>query len=557
MSWREVLYNQKAWLQSPAVLIQQLLAVLGLATGVALLFASQVASTTLNSSVSSLTEGIVGSTQFQLDSGNPEGFSQQLVPRVGRLPGVKAALPLLEQSATAIGPKGEVSVDLVGANPSFVRAGALPRRFSTKFLERQETIALPTALATQVGVEAYEPLTLHVGATVQRTTVGAVLDHSAIGALASSQIAFAPIAYAQKLAGTPGRVTRIFVQARHGQEARAKASLRRLAEQENLTLEPSNFDARLFAVASAPSEQGEGLFSAISAFVGFLFAFTAILLTVPERRKFIRGMRVRGTEGTAITQFLCWEAALLGLLAVALGLVLGEALSEHVFHSQPGYLSFAFPVGQERQVTAPTIALAIGVGLIAAFVGIFAPLRLALTGSLRQVASIEDTPRRWTSLMLGAGAASLVVTTLILVLRPQSAVVANLTLLAALLCLLPFLFGGVITVFDVIQRPLQLASTKLAVSALRDPVTRSRASAVAATGAIAVFGSVAISGARTNLEHGLDKTATEVNEVANLWVSPAGVNNTLGTTRFLNRRRRRAEAYTRRSTSQYLPWRIP
>src|ERR1700720_710650 len=110
MSWRELIYNQKAWLQSPAVIIQQLLAVLGLATGVALLFASQVASTTLNSSVSALTAGIVGSTQFQLNSGNPEGFSQQLVPRVERLPGIKTALPLLEQSATAIGPKGEVSV---------------------------------------------------------------------------------------------------------------------------------------------------------------------------------------------------------------------------------------------------------------------------------------------------------------------------------------------------------------------------------------------------------------------------------------------------------------
>jgi putative ABC transport system permease protein len=134
--------------------------------------------------------------------------------------------------------------------------------------------------------------------------------------------------------------------------------------------------------------------------------------------------------------------------------------------------------------------------------------------------------------MFGLGVFSLVATTLILILRPQAAVVGNLTLLIALLCLLPSLFGAIIIAFDVLQRPLQLASTKLALSALREPITRSRASAVAATGAIAVFGSVAISGARTNLEHGLDKTATEVNDVTNLWVSPAGVNNTLGTTPF-------------------------
>ncbi len=51
-------------------------------------------------------------------------------------------------------------------------------------------------------------------------------------------------------------------------------------------------------------------------------------------------------------------------------------------------------------------------------------------------------------------------------------------------------------------------------------------------GAMAVFGIVSILGAQQNLEQGLNRTATEVNDVTSLWVSPGGVNNTLGTTPF-------------------------
>ena len=72
----------------------------------------------------------------------------------------------------------------------------------------------------------------------------------------------------------------------------------------------------------------------------------------------------------------------------------------------------------------------------------------------------------------------------------------------------------------------------LAVTELRDPLTRVRSLAVAATGAIAVFGSVAIAGAQHNLQSGLDRGTSEWNQVTDLWVSPSGVDNALGTTPF-------------------------
>jgi putative ABC transport system permease protein len=532
MSVGEILGVHRTWLRSRSVLVAELLAVLGLSIGVALLFASQVASTSLDSSVRELTNRVVGSTQLQLDSRDTEGFNERLVARVERLPGVKVALPLLVQPATVIGPKGEASVDLLGVDPRFARIGGVLRRLSAKQLASQKAVALPTSVAASLGVGSLESVKVQIGTRVTESYVGATLGTREIGGLAQSQIAIAPIAYTQQLAGIPGRISRVFIQTRPGQEAQAKASLRRLAARENLILTPANFDARLFAVASAPAQQGEGLFSAISAIVGFLFAFNAILLTVPARRKLIEEMRGYGTARAMTFQFLCCEAAVLGLLAGAIGLAVGEQLSIHFFHAEPGYLSFAFPVGSARLVTAPTIALSVGVGMLAAFAGVLGPLQPILARPLRAPDAVQHTPRTWTLLLLGTGVLGLAITTAILILRPQAAVAGNVTLVIALLCLLPILFGLIVTAFDVLQRPLGATSTSLARIALREPTTRGLSLAIAATGAVAVFGSVAILGAQQNLEHGLDRTASEVNNVTSLWVSAAGVNNTLGTTAF-------------------------
>ena len=59
------------------MLIQESLAVLGIAVGVALLFASQVASQSLDGSVRQLTHQLVGSTQYQLDARGPTGFPKR------------------------------------------------------------------------------------------------------------------------------------------------------------------------------------------------------------------------------------------------------------------------------------------------------------------------------------------------------------------------------------------------------------------------------------------------------------------------------------------------
>ncbi len=70
---------------------QECFAIVGIAAGVALLFASQVSSTSLQSSVSELSRGIVGAATLQLVARDPHGFPASTLRQVRQIPGVRVA----------------------------------------------------------------------------------------------------------------------------------------------------------------------------------------------------------------------------------------------------------------------------------------------------------------------------------------------------------------------------------------------------------------------------------------------------------------------------------
>jgi putative ABC transport system permease protein len=520
-------------LRARIVLVQELLAVLGIAVGVALLFASQVASASLNGSVKQLTEGIVGQSQYQLAARDPHGFDERLLGEVRRLPGVRSAIPVLEERVSVIGPSGQQAVDLIAGDPRYVNAaGPLLRHFRSALLAHQRALALPQPVARAIGAGSLQPIKLQIGASVVPAFLAATLQGSDIGALVNSPIAIAPLAYAQQLTGMPGRITRIFVRARAGQSGEVRAGLQRLAAG-HLNVEPADFDATLFDQAAAPINQSTETFAAICALVGFMFAYCAMLLTTPLREGLIRSLRRNGATRLETVETLLFDALVLGVLGSLVGLALGEAISLTVFHANAGYLSLGFPIGSQRIVTWQNIAIAVGGGLLAACVGVLTPVREVSSRPLRHV---SNSPRRflrpWTIVRLIIGLACLAVTTIILFEAPQSAVLGSVLLVIALLLLLPLLLYAVVMIFDRLQSHFGSASTRVAIIELRSPKTRARSLAIAATGAVAVFASVTIQGSHTNLQRGLDRLVHQLSATTDLWVLPPGTQNLLATTPF-------------------------
>ena len=517
----------------------------GIAVGVALLFASQVANTSLSGSVTHLTNELVGNARLQIEARDPHGFSEQLITNVEQLPGVSVAAPFLERSINVVGPAGAETVDLIGVDRRFIQLnGPLLAHVSAGQLYRQQGLALPTPTAEAIGVKSLQPLTVQIGARNVPAILAVELNATDIGSGVASPVAIMPLLAAQKLTGMVGKVSRILVEPTAGHDGQVRLGLQQLAA-DRLNVRPANFDASVFRQAEGPTVQSTELFSAISALVGFLFAFNAMLLTVPQRRNLITDLRLDGYTPFEILEVMLFDVLALGVAGTLAGLALGDFLSQSLLQSQPGYLSLAFPVGSLHVVSWQSVAIAVAGGLLAAVVGVIVPLREEIFGYRPLGFSSRRAPMRVGPVLAVVGGLACTALTTAILLRGIStvdeAVLAFISLTLALLLVLPVAFSGAIAVIDRLQRPVMGVSSRIALIELLSSTTRARSLSIAATGAIAVFGSVAIEGAHGNLRDGLVRSAADLSLGTDLWVSPSGGATTLATTPFEDVYSRRLE----------------
>ncbi len=524
-------------------LLQECFAIVGIAAGVALLFSSQVSNTSLQSSVGELSRGVVGKATLQLLARDPHGFPQRTLARVRGIPGVRVATPLLEVDANAIGPAGSSSVELIGAQPSLSQlGGVLVRHTALAPFGGVGAVVLPAPLAKAIGVTRFgEEVTLQLDGRVAHAPLYSQLHASQIGALIASPVAIAPLSFVQEMSGFHARVSRILVATAPTSEVRVRAALTRIAAG-HLNVASTTYDERLFARAATASNRSTALFTTISALVGFLFAFNAMLLTVPQRRRLIADLRRDGYTPLTVIAVLLLDALMLGLIACALGLALGEELSIHVFHSNPAFLSLAFTVGSQRVVSWQTIAVATGGGMLAAIVAVLSPLREIFARN--PLTAIGQSSASHSSASTSGGGMSaarpgrlallglicLASATTLQIASPGTTIPALVLLVGALLLALPLALSAALG----LTRRLAASFTGVVphVAAMELGAAGARALAVAATGAIAVFGAVTVRGSHDDLLAGLDRAARDTNASADLWIAPAGSYNLMDTAPF-------------------------
>lgn len=507
---------------------QELLAGLGVAVAVALISATLIANASIAGSAGEVVHTVIGPANLQVRSQGPEGFSESLLGRVERLPGVQQAAPLLEETATLLSPSGRrVAVYLAGADLSLATLDGLAHTIPRQSLSA-DGISLSTATADALKLsgaatgEGEPPLSLLLRGRAYPRKISAILGREAAGALAGARIAVMPLSDLQRLAGQRGRISRILIKTKPGAEASVRKALVGLTGG-RLTVARADQDLALLHQALGPSDQASGLFAAISALLGFLFAFNAMLLTAPERRQTIADLRVDGTRRGAIGQMVAFQALCLGIGASAVGLLAGYALAVGLFHQSTGYLTQAFTLGSETVVQARPMLIALGCGLLASFLGACTPLLDLRRGRASDAVYAEDgapgnqlsgeTRGRLTAIALGL----LLVASALFALVPSAALAACVLLALATMLAVPIMLAGVMRATALLgERYQRLTLLPVALTGLR--ATTLRSMALAATGAVALFGSIALGGARADLLRGIGQVAERFSGDAQLWV---------------------------------------
>ncbi len=501
---------------------QELLAGSGIAIGVALFFGVLAANGSLIGSAGQLMRAVNGHAQLELAARSPEGLPQSLARRVFELPGVDTTAPVLRTNAIIVGPHGRALVQLVGVTPNLLAlGGTATRNLGAGQLLLAKGLGLPSGVAEEVGIEGGQTITLASNGSSQRLQVRAVLGSQVIGPVANSPIVIALMGVAQRLAGRPHRITEVLVTAMPGEEPRVKRELVKLAAGE-ADVEPATTELAVLRATAAPTSQSTSLFAAISGMVGLLLALNATLLTVPGRRRFAAQLREQGYSPGQVRLVLLSQALMLGLAGSFVGVALGGVLLHSLFSNAPSYLRFAFPIGTKPVVPLSTVTLAVTCGVIAAVLASLLPMSDLLADRAPDAVLRESGEpgegighgARW----LGAAAFALLATVTVLVLLDaRLSIVGGVLLAVAAFCVI----GPLYTLVRATLRPVseRMSGSMLALAMVELDATATRSVALAGVAALAVYGMVAIQGARSDLVEGLNAAVVDYLDTAQVWVT--------------------------------------
>lgn len=513
--------------------IQEVLAGLGIAIGVALAFAVMVANGSIADSATETVRGVTGTADLQLSSRDPRGFDEGLLREVRALPGVKLAAPLLDQRAVLVSREGRtVAVNLASIDQSLAAlSGTLPANFVSGGMRLVQGIVVPRDTAKALGLEdgaqhsAVQPLpriSVHVRGRAFPLTVAGILGPETIGSLAAARIALLPLQRLQELAGLPGRLTRILVDVEPGREASVRSALTTLAAG-RLSITAADNETRLLRNALGPSDQVAGFFAAISAYLGFLFAFNAVLLTTPERRRVLAELRIQGFKSRQLVLLSLFESAVLGIVASSVGVLIGAILASRVFDATPDYLAPPFTLSTHTIIGLTPVLVSFFGGVLASGLAAGPPLLdlrrsravdAVFHGSSAPGNTLREATRR---LLFFVAVGLLVLTFALLVWLPFFALVASALLALATVLMVPSVLAIVLRMGEALaNRTQRFNMLTMALLAMR--ATTLRSLALAATGAVALYGCVAIGGARDDLLRGIGQYTSDYVGTADLWV---------------------------------------
>lgn len=512
--------------------IQELLAGLGIAVGVALVFAVQVANSSITDGSSQIVHSIVGAAGLQLSAQGSSGFDEHLRIPVQRLPGVQRVAPMLELNATVSAPSGRVlKVRLAGANVALAALDDIDRVPFESIAPNSVILSIATARALGISTTPHTgqrgpPLKLLLWTRGRSAvvTVDAILTRQQAGALSSAIAVMAPLTLVQRIGDLPGRITRLLVETFPGDASRVRARLGRIAAGK-LAVRSSTVEVGLLRQATIPNGQATGFFAFVSGLVGVLLVFTAMLLSAPARRRMIADLRINGARKRDLVKLLLFQAACLGIVASIGGVAIGELLSRGVFHETPGYLASAFALGSQTVVGWQPVVFSLIGGTLVTCVAAAPPLldlkrSRAVDGVYFEGSepgpAMSGRARLW---LFGAGL-TLVTASAVLSLAfgSRAAAFAIVGLAGATLLIIPFCFALALSAAQLLaDRKTGLNMLLVATRSLRATTVRSLA--LAAMGAIAVFGSVAAEGAHNDLLTGLYRDYSQYVTTADLWVT--------------------------------------
>jgi putative ABC transport system permease protein len=345
------------------------LSTLGVALGVAVLFAGLATNAGVEASIGSTVRELVGRADLRVAAFGETGLSEETVATIAGTPGVAVAAPALEQrtylgAGLETGDELPPPVTVLGIDPTVDgKLHDLAIVDGSALVDRNETGALITErLAAQDGLAVGSPLIMQgAGDRVTFRVVGIIRgDGPPTGAFGRTVVV--PLRSAHAVFAETG-VTRVDVGLAEGATPAAVSSALedRLQAEPYVLSSPRDLAATLRA-STTDFQATTALVAAIALFAGAFLIFNTLSMTVVERIREVGLLRAAGARRSQVMSFMLTQALVLGVVGSVLGLLFGGLLAI-------GMVAFVRTIGAVTidrpavPLEAVAIALAVGVGV--------------------------------------------------------------------------------------------------------------------------------------------------------------------------------------------------
>lgn len=351
------------------------LTVFGVALGIASVLSIQVINRSAMAAFRGGLQAISGDADLSVLPRTP-AMAESLYAVVLGTAGVRAAWPLYQVSVALAGDEPPTFLDIVGTD---LYAGtAVPLTGDAAdmgdALARPGWVAVTPELAAERRWRIGSTVPVSSGSRVVTLTVGALVDFRRYTPLASRRLAVMDIAQAQALLGERGALTQVDVRAEAGRAADvARALAARLGPGVEV-LRPEQRERRAEGLMRAFRLNLTAL-SLIALVVGFFLVHTATQAALVRRRVEFGVLRANGATRLQVFGLIVGEAAVLGLLGVAVGIPVGLAAARANLDVVSATLTNLYLLGAIERLDVPAwlYALAVGLGLLGAAFGALGP----------------------------------------------------------------------------------------------------------------------------------------------------------------------------------------
>ncbi len=396
------------WKQWREHRLRTLLTVVGIALGVAVFFAVRTANVTLINSLTTTIEKVAGKATLQVVGGE-SGFPEALWDVVKETPGVKIAEPAIEVMAhTAFEDEGNlmiVGVDMLGDKE--LREYQFDEANSEigdplVALAQPDSILIARNFADKHQLKEGDKLPLYTVQGKKEFTVRGIFKPAGLGEVFGGQVAMMDVFNAQFVFGRGKNFDRIDLM--NEPEVSVEELQQRLRSRLPAGVEVERPTARGQGLENTVKGMNIGMTvtSLIALLVGMFIIFNTFSISVNQRWKEIGVLRAVGVERRNVQRMFLGEAAVMGMIGSALGILLGFGLAVGVefVMSQIASQLFALVSTRQAPVFRPDFALLsfmLGVG--ASIVAAWMPSRAA--SQLNPAMALHNIESRQREAVLG------------------------------------------------------------------------------------------------------------------------------------------------------------